>query len=279
MTVNRSLLRYHGGKWRIAPWILSFIPPHQIYTEVFGGGASVLLRKPRVGTEVYNDLDGEICNLFRVVRDPVRARELVRLLTLTPYARQEFEDSQLLDGDPVEQARRTVVRSFMGYGSVSTTATTGFRPGNRPNGVSAARDWMSLPSAMEAIIDRLRGVIIEQRPAIDVMRQFDHKSAVHYVDPPYPMHTRNTHSASNCVYRFEMNDEDHRQLAGVLNHLQGMVLISGYPCVLYDDELFPDWQRVTRKATADSGANRTEVLWISPRAVFRPSFSFEEREL
>lgn len=270
MTVTRSVVRYHGGKWRIAPWIIAHFPAHLVYTEVFGGGASVLLRKQRVGTEVYNDLDGEMCNLFRVLRDPARARELIRLLTLTPYARCEYEDSKLPTGDPIEQARRTLVRSFMGHGSVSTTANSGFRQGSRPNSISAGQDWMGLPASLTPAIERLRGVIVEQRPAIDVLRQYDHPQALHYADPPYPMSVRNTHAASNCIYRHELSDDDHRELAKVLRGLQGKVVISGYPCDLYDKELYPDWQRVTRKAKADSGANRVEVLWISPSAVIRP---------
>lgn len=89
--VVRPLLRYHGGKWRLAPWIISFFPDHRIYTEAYGGAASVLLRKKRSYAEVYNDLDGEIVNLFRVLRNPAQARELIRLVALTPFAREEFE--------------------------------------------------------------------------------------------------------------------------------------------------------------------------------------------
>ena len=129
--VSRPLLRYHGGKWRLAPWIISHLQPHRIYVEPFGGSASVLLRKPRSHSEIYNDLGGEVVNLFRVLRQPAQARELVRLVRLTPYSRTEFDDSYITAADPIEQARRTLLRSHTGF---STTGVTGrWRVGFRGN--------------------------------------------------------------------------------------------------------------------------------------------------
>lgn len=271
---TRPLLRYHGGKWKLAPWILSHFPPHKMYTEVYGGGGSVLLRKPRTHTEVYNDLDGEVVNVFRVLRNPSQARELVRLLMLTPYSREEYEVSYLFDGDPIELARRTVVRSFMGFGNVATTANSGFRSGSRLSGASAAADWARLPQALEAIVERMRGVTIENRPAIDVLRQYDNAAALHYVDPPYLKSTRNSSASGGNVYRYEMTDDEHGELAAVLHDMDGAIVLSGYASPLYT-EMYADWRTVTRSAHADSGADRTEVLWISPNAVVRPQFALE----
>jgi DNA adenine methylase len=110
----RPILRYHGGKWKIADWIIEHLPRHRTYVEPFGGAASVLIKKPRAYAEVYNDLDGEIVNLFCVARD--RGEELARAVELTPYARDEFYQSFLPSDDPLEQARRTVLRSFAGFG-------------------------------------------------------------------------------------------------------------------------------------------------------------------
>jgi len=134
----RPLVRYHGGKWKLAPWILSHFPQHRCYVEPFGGGASVLLRKPRSYAEVYNDLSGEIVNLFRVACD--RGDELVRACELTPFARDEFIETWKPSPDPLEQARRTIARSFMGFGSAAATMTGGGKPQRRErqdrNGVS-----------------------------------------------------------------------------------------------------------------------------------------------
>ena len=265
--ITRPLLRYHGGKWKLAKWIIAHFPPHRIYTETYGGAASVLLRKPRSYTEIYNDLDGEIVNLFRVVRDPMQGRELVRLLTLTPYARAEFDAAYLSSGDPIEQARRTTIKSFMGFSGAGITGKwkTGFRTNVKHSGTAPGYDWRNYPKALEALIERLRGVVIENGPAGQVMIGHDSPEALHYVDPPYPKSTRKGRWAGNA-YRHEMTDNDHRSLAEMLHDLRGMVVISGYPCDLYDIELFPDWQRVEKSALADGASERTEVLWLSPSA-------------
>lgn len=269
--VQRPVLRWHGGKWNLANWIISHFPPHRVYTEAFGGAASVLLRKPRSYAEIYNDLDGEVVSLFRVLRNPSQARELLRLLRMTPYARDEFERSYLADGDPIEQARRTIVRSFMGFGSAgaSSSKSTGFRGNASRSGTTPAHDWVNLPGALEAAVERLRGVVIENRPAVQVLAMYDKPVCLHYVDPPYPLGTRGRNRRGSG-YRHEMTDDDHRELAGVLRSLRGMVILSGYPCDLYDRELYPDWQRIERSAHADGARKRTEVLWISPNAVTRP---------
>lgn len=268
---TRPILRYHGGKWRLAPWIIAHFPPHRVYVEPYGGAASVLLRKPRSYAEVYNDLDGEIVNLFRVLRDPAQARELERLLRLTPFARAEFEQAYLSDGDPIEQARRAIARSFMGFGSDSLFQVSGFRANSNRSGTTPAHDWAHYPDVLPAMVERLRGVVIENRPASEVIRQHDSTTTLHYVDPPYVAQTRSYLRQAKYAYRFEMTDDDHRELASVLREAHGMVVISGYPCDLYDNELYPDWQRVERPAFADGARRRTEVLWLSPGASRRLS--------
>lgn len=265
---KRPVLRYHGGKFKLAPWIVSHFPEHRIYVEPFGGAASVLLRKTRSYVEVYNDLDGEIVNLFRVLRNPAQARELLRLVYLTPFAREEFELSYITADDPVEQARRTLFRSAAGYSTAGATGTqwrTGFRANATRNGTIPATDWAGLPDILETIVERLRGVVIENRPAVDVIQTYDGPTTLHYLDPPYPFATRNRRWAGNC-YQYEMTDADHCELAALTHRLQGAVIISGYPCELYDQKLYPDWRRVTWETHADQALDRTEVLWLNRAA-------------
>lgn len=261
--VGRPPLRYLGGKWRMAPWIITQMLPHRIYTEAFGGGASVLLRKQRVHAEIYNDLDAEITNLFRVLRSPVEGRELGRQVRLTPFSRHEYEAAFLPASDPIEQARRTLIKAGMGFGSNSVHKRTGFRPGHSRSGQVPAGDWSTLPRAIEEIIERLRGVIIEERPALEVIRKYDSPTTLHYVDPPYPHSVR----GSDSRYRYEMSDLEHRELAVALHQAKGMVMVSGYACALYDAELYADWHRVECGTHADGGRDRQEVLWIKPGAV------------
>lgn len=258
--VTRPPMRYLGGKWRLAPWIITHFPPHRMYTEAFGGAASVLLRKPRCHAEIYNDLDGEITNLFRVMRSPTDGRELIRQVRYTPFARHEYEAAFLPASDPIEQARRTLVKAAMGHGSNSIQRRTGFRPGHTRNGQVPAGDWASLPSALESVVERLRGVIIEERPALDVISRYDSTTTLHYVDPPYPHSVRGEDSR----YRHELVDDEHRELAEALHSVRGMVIVSGYGCDLYDQELYADWHRVECSTHADGGRDRQEVLWIKP---------------
>lgn len=263
LSLKRPIVRYHGGKWRLAPWILRHIPEHRVYVEPYGGGGSVLLQKPRSYAEIYNDLDGEIVNLFRVARD--NGETLARAVELTPFAREEFAQAYEPDGDPLEQARRTLVRAFMGFSSAGASGQmTGFRANSNRIGTTPAHDWMNFPDHLRAVFQRLRGVVIENRPAIDVMLHQDCEDAVHYVDPPYVHQTRHMRDRSQA-YRHEMSDEQHRELAGVLASLRGAVVVSGYRCPLYD-ELFAGWTRVDSAAHADSARDRVESLWISRTA-------------
>lgn len=274
MIPTRPILRWHGGKWLLAPWIISHFPEHRTYVEPFGGAASVLLRKDRAYAEVYNDLDDQVVNLFRVVRDAATGAQLREMLRLTPFARTEFEAAWETSGDPLEMARQLVIRSFMGFGSNAHSdmgrgaKTTGFRASSNRSGTTPARDWENYPDCLTAVIHRLRGVIIEQRPAIRVMADHDGPETLHYVDPPYLPETRNMKNQYDAKhqYRHELTPDEHGELLEALRELTGGVVLSGYPAPLYD-RMLPDWRRVERQALADGARPRVEVLWINPRAV------------
>lgn len=222
-----------------------------------------MLRKSRSYAEIYNDLDAEIVNLFRVVRD--RGGELVSALELTPFSRDEFGDSYKPSADPVEQARRTIVRSFMGFGSAAACGeVSGFRADSNRSGSTPARDWRAYPRALVAVVERLRGVVIENRPAVDVVAAHDSPNTLHYVDPPYVHETRSDKvrgTVTRKAYRFEMSNKDHEEMAEILSGLKGSVVVSGYDCPLYR-RLFSGWTRVERKAHADGARVRKEVLWL-----------------
>lgn len=264
MNPTRPVLRYHGGKWKLAPWVISHFPRHTSYVEPFGGAASVLLRKGRVPTEVWNDLDGELVHLFSVLRDPASAELLARACALTPFARSEFDLSYQPTDDAVERARRFIVRSFFGYGSKAciSPAQNGFRC-LRTGDNSPAVDWSRYPEALQAAARRMLGVVIEHKPALDIIRRFDRKDTLFYLDPPYVQGLRNLEQG---IYRHEMTDDEHRELAASLQEIKGMAVVSGYRCALYD-ELYSEWRRVDCRAYADKASPRTESLWISPRAV------------
>lgn len=295
---TRPILRYHGGKWILAPWIISHFQDHRVYVEPYGGAASVLLRKVRSYAEVYNDLDSEVVNLFRVCREC--GPELRHLLSLTPFSREEYQSSWQQCEDPMERARRIVIRSFMGFGSAAATRTgrtnangeksagTGFRSNSNRSGTTPAHDWKnfsgtgfrdytgesdgrsnrrSIPAgdwsnfgcALDAIIERLQGVVIENKDALEIMRTHDGLKTLHYVDPPYVASTRDR----GADYIYEMTESDHALMAQNLHQLKGAVIVSGYANKLYDQELFKGWHRVTKAALADGARKRTEVLWMN----------------
>lgn len=274
--LRRPALRYHGGKWRIAPWIVAHFPRHRVYTEAYGGAASVLMRKRRCYSEVYNDLDGDVVNVFRVFRDRDQAAELERLLRLTPFARGEFSLAYEPTDDPVERARRAIVRSFQGFGSdsIRNNRVTGFRSNSNRKGTVPAVDWARYPDVIRSFTARMQGVLIDCRPALEVLTEHDKAITLHYVDPPYVRSTRNRRKG----YRVEMDDDAHRQLAERLHALRGFVVLSGYASPLYDG-LYPDWLRVERPVRAFNAARRVECLWLNDRAAARlkqKSFSFGE---
>lgn len=262
--LKRPVLRYHGGKWKLAPWIISHMPKHRVYVEPFGGGGSVLMRKPRSYAEVYNDQWQTVVNVFRVLRDPILADRLAHVIELTPYARDEFFGSYLDDADDeVERARKTILRSFAGFGSASTNGqyATGFRANSNRSGTTPAHDWRNYPDVITAFVDRLRGIVIENRDALDVMAQHDSEATLFYVDPPYPHETRNM-KRGNAAYAYEMTTADHEALAGTLHSVRGMVMLSTYECDLYT-RLYPDWTVIKKGTFADGAVKRVELLYLN----------------
>lgn len=265
--ITSPAIRYHGGKFRLAPWIMQFFAPHTTYVEPFGGAAGVLLQKQRSYAEVYNDLDGDIVNFFRVLRDPDTRRQLFELVSLTPYARADFDQAWEETSDPVERARRTAVRAQMGFGSAGATkGATGFRIDTKRAYGTAQHLWAEYPQAIAAVGQRFQGVLIENRPAIEVMQQHDRNDTLHFVDPPYVLSTRVLQANGKGYYRHEMTDADHLALLQVLLELEGMVVVSGYDSELYNDML-AGWEVFQTKSRISAGrgtALRTEVVWINP---------------
>ena len=266
MTPSRPILRWHGGKWKLAPWIIQNMPAHRTYVEPFGGAASVLLRKPRSYAEVYNDLDGDLVNLFRVARD--RGEELVRALELTPFAKDEFLGAYEVATDPLERARKLVIRSYQGFGSNGANRKTGFRADTKRTGTNPATDWRRFPQALVQIIERLQGVVIENRDALQVIATHDTPQTLFYLDPPYVKGTRD----KGRDYRHEMTDEDHGRLAELLHTIQGAAVLSGYESPEYAS-LYAGWRKVSRPTFADGARERLDVLWLSPNCPARGMFA------
>jgi DNA adenine methylase len=272
--MRRPVLRWFGGKFLLADWIISHFPKHKVYVEPYGGAASVLMKKNRSYAEVYNDIDGSVVSVFRILRDPEKSKELQRRLEFTPFAREEFHDAHDAHDalDDIDLARRMIVRSFQGFGADSVSNTgraTGFRSNSNRSGTTPAHDWANYPQNIPAFCERLRGVCIENKDALELMKNHDSEETLFFLDPPYMHETRgNRHG-----YNFEMTNEDHEKMLDAILQLKGMVILCGYPSSTYDRL---GWHTAARKAYADGANERTECLWLSPNAIVQTNLFTRE---
>lgn len=269
--MKRAALRYYGGKWRLAPWIVKNLPPHRVYVEPFCGAASVFFRKEPAYGEVLNDLSGDIINYFRVLQSDRLRAWLKELLLLTPYSRAEYNRAHEYAAEPVENARRLLIRSMMGYHSDSVNSAnskSGFRNDCGRSWTLPVHNWRDYPLYIDQFAARLRDAIIEQVDAFRLMEKWrDKTDYLWYIDPPYPHATRT--AANKHKYVVEMSDAEHLQLIEVLQQLRGTVVLSGYPTDLYNPLETAGWQKICRtiKNTTFQSGERTECLWINPTAV------------
>ena len=254
--ITNPVLKYYGSKFRLGRWIISHFPAHEHYVEPFGGGGSVLFQKTPSRVETYNDLDGDVVNFFRVLRD--RADELVRSIRLTPWSRTEFELSLNPADDQLERARRLYVRLKMSMHGGTVAIPSNFR--RHKSKCSAATSVR--PQAVYDAAKRLLQVQIENRDAVKLIEEMDSPETLFYLDPPYVTSTR----TDKKRYAHELTDDGHRLIASVVEKVRGFVVLSGYACELYR-ELYEDrgWRRIDVDAIANGGVKRTESLWLSPR--------------
>lgn len=257
---------WYGGKYSHLNWLLPLLPKCHHYCEPFAGSGAVLLNRNPSPIETYNDLDGEVVNFFRVLRN--NKEELLRQIALTPFSREEFSIACEIDNsiDEIERARRFYVRARQVRTGLAQTASIG-RWANCKNtsrsGMSGVVSrYLGGLEKLEFIADRLIRVQIENRPAIDAIKLYDSETTLFYCDPPYIHKTR----GDNKAYSFEMTDKEHRKLALVLNSAKGKVAISNYECELME-ELYstPRWEKLFSppKIIHSTKDIRQEVLWVN----------------
>ena len=256
----KPILKYPGAKWNLASWIISHMPPHESYLEPYFGSGAVFFNKEPARIETINDLDGEIVNFFRVCRN--QPEELARAVNLTPWARRELKESRRQDADPVERARQTAIMCCMTFGSRRCSKSFRHTTGKYKHyGPDNAKLWGNLPETIIQVAQRLKDAQIENRPAIDLIKNFDGPEVLVYLDPPYMKDTRTLHGDQ---YHFEMSDQEHEELLKtVLNH-NGKVIISGYDHEMYNDYL-KGWDKQTIKSRIERGGVREETIWMNYR--------------
>lgn len=254
----KSLLHYPGSKKRIASWIIGNMPEHHSYLEPYFGGGAVLFEKPPSRIETVNDLDGDVVNFFRVIRDPESCQELEHWLTYTPYSRQVYDESfEKEPRSPVEQAGYFAIRSMQSHGFRTSEKTGWKKDVYGREAAYAVKNWNELPEALAEMAARLKSVQIENRPALELIRAFDHENVLIYLDPPYVWSTR-----GRMQYRHEMSDPDHEEMLEASLHSRAKIMLSGYDCELYGRYL-KDWRKLQMPARAQNSLPRTETLWLN----------------
>ena len=278
---------WYGGKYSHLDWLLPLLPQATHYCEPFGGSAAVLLNRDPAPIETYNDIDGEVVNFFRVLRDQPEA--LIQAIGLTPFAREELRiaaEEPLTGLSDVERARRFFVRARQVRTGLAQTASAGrwahCKLTSRAGMAGAVSRWLGSVEGLSEIVQRLLRVQIENAPAIEVIQRYDSQETLFYCDPPYPHDSRSDVNA----YGFEMTDSEHRALAEVLHQVQGMVALSGYHCKLMD-ELYHDWDTIESAPKKAHSTNtrpdnikqdRVEVLWVNYKIVNLESIECQNQQ-
>lgn len=256
---------WYGGKFNHLNWLLPLLPESTHYCEPFAGSAAVLLNRKPAPVETYNDIDGEVVNFFRVLRDS--QEDLIRAIGLTPFSREELriaveEPTEKLS--ELERARRFFVRARQVRTGLAQTASAGrwahCKLTSRAGMAGAVSRWLGSVEGLSEIVQRLLRVQIENANAIEVIQRFDSEETLFYCDPPYPHESR----GDSHAYGYEMTDNDHRELAEVLASLKGKVALSGYRCDLLD-QLYKDWNctESPSKQCLSVKQPRTEILWTN----------------
>lgn len=275
-----TVLKCPGSKWRIAKWIVGHIPEHHSYLEPYFGSGAVLFNKEPSAIETVNDMDWNVCNLFNCIKRD--SEKLARYVAMTPYSRDTYDDTfkinindLMAEIDPFEKATQFLIQCWQGHGF----RTNGYKVGwkndvqGREN-MYAVYNWYRLPEWIIAIVDRLKQVQIENRPAIEVIKRFWYPNVFMYIDPPYPLETRTAKQ-----YKHEMSDRDHIELLETILKFPGKVIVSSYENDLYN-EILKDWHKDSIKGYAEyCGPNRREVIWMNYEPPVQPTlFDFLEAD-
>lgn len=233
-----------------------------VYLEPFLGSGAVFFNKNRGAVETINDLDGDIVNLFRVLRN--YPEELKRALQFTPYSREEYDLSFEPCDDPVEKARRYMVRTTQAIGAkMHNNEKCGWRNHKQMKTGGTACKWAGITETIDAAADRLRGdtthlVQIERMDAIRLIERYNSKDVLMYLDPPYLRSTRKT----SKLYKHEMDESEQEELLSTILKSRAKIIISGYESEMYDHTLV-GWHKDSTASQTTSGEMATEVIWMN----------------
>lgn len=266
----KSVIKYPGSKWNIAPKLVELIPEHHSYVEPFFGSGAVLFNKPVSDIETVNDLDSDVVNLFRCIQKD--SERLARLVMTTPFSREEYERqfdgcTSTLYASNFQRAAGFLIKCWQGHGF----RTNGYKVGWKNDVVGREKayalwNWYRLPDWIIDITERLRKVQIENRPALEVIERFNYSQVFMYLDPPYMLGTR-----SGKQYMHEMTDAEHEELLQMILQSRAKIMISGYETDMYNDYL-SGWEKRQFSSCAEHGKPRIETVWMNYKADLQMNF-------
>lgn len=273
----RAIIRYPGSKWGIADWIISHFPENYeklVYLEPFVGSGAVFFNKRPGAVETINDLDGDIVNLFQVLRET--PEELKRVLALTPYSREEYSRSFEPCEEPLERARRYMVRTTQAIGA-KLDGKCGWRNHKQMEISGTVCKWAGItqtiyPAACRLLGDTKHLVQIEHMDALRLIERYDNQDVLMYLDPPYVRSTRK----SGRLYRHEMDDGDQCRLLDLISRSKAKIVLSGYASPMYNEAL-QGWYQDTTMSQTTSAAMARETIWINYEPPYR-QVSLEDYE-
>jgi DNA adenine methylase len=257
-----TVLKYPGSKWSTAKWIISNFPANyekMTYLEPYFGSGAVFFNKKRSVIETINDLDGNVVNLFKVIRE--NPEELSRLIEFTPWSREEYRRSYEMAGESLEDARRFLVRMWQAIGAKSSDST-GWRNNIKGNNGNLNQFALRLPGNILEVSSRLKHtrqslVQIENQPALQLIHRHRQKNVLIYLDPPYVRSTR-----SGRIYKHEMTDDDQVALLQEIKGHPGLIIISGYDNDLYNN-ILEGWKKFKYKVLTEAGNSAVETIWMN----------------
>lgn len=259
----RAIFRYPGSKWAIADWIIQHFPEGYeklVYLEPFAGSGAVFFNKLPGAVETINDLDSDIVNLFRVLRE--QPEELKKTLKLTPYSREEYDRSFEDCDEPVEKARRYMVRTTQAIGA-KLGSKCGWRNHKQMKIGGTACKWGGITDTIDEATARLRGdtthlVQIEHMDALRLIERYNNRDVLMYLDPPYVRSARK----SGRLYLHEMDQAGQIALLKALQKSRARIVISGYDSELYNHYL-DGWHTDTTITSTTSADKAEEKIWFN----------------
>jgi DNA adenine methylase len=262
----KALVKYPGGKSYLCNWIISLFPKNyenMIYVEPAVGGGSIILNKKPSTTEVINDINDNLINIYYAIK--LCFNEFVNQLKFLTYDEETFKEALINSNLPFDDLIDAAVNEYtllrISRGALKKNFAYSNRLRNNLPGDQNA--WETSIDNLYNIRERLKNVEVKNRDFREILSKYTNENTFIYIDPPYMKSTR----VSKDIYDHEFSERDHQDLLGLIIDSKISILISGYSSNLYNTKL-KDWNRHQKIVISNSGQTKTkgfktEILWAN----------------